>query len=263
VPARIHILAGSRDRVPDGHPAGWEFLWRQKALKLKPGFDITNPSPTVTIPPAADRPRGVSSARPAARVRFFPYRPRCDVPDADARGLALEQFRDYLHLLGRLRLNGVPDSRVDLSGVVQQTLLEAHQAGDRFPAGADPGQAAWLRTAFAHNLADALRRAGAAARDPARERSLEELFEESSARATAWLAADQSSPSQRADRAEQLIRLAGALARLPDDQRLAVELHHLQGWPVAEVAARMDRTRESVAGLLFRGLRRLRELLDA
>ena len=48
---------------------------------------------------------------------------------------------------------------------------------------------------------------------------------------------------------------------LPPDQRRVVELHHLKGLPVAEVAKLMDRTRPAVVGLLFRGLKKLRELL--
>jgi RNA polymerase sigma-70 factor (ECF subfamily) len=58
-----------------------------------------------------------------------------------------------------------------------------------------------------------------------------------------------------------LLRLAAALGRLPEDQRQVVELHHLKGLTVAEVAEQMGRTRASVVGLLFRGLKKLRELL--
>jgi RNA polymerase sigma-70 factor, ECF subfamily len=61
---------------------------------------------------------------------------------------------------------------------------------------------------------------------------------------------------------EYLVRLASALAELPADQRKAVELHHLKGWPLAEVAERMGQTKPAVMGLVFRGLKKLRELLD-
>ncbi len=177
------------------------------------------------------------------------------------RGPDLERYRAYLHLLGRLQLHGQVPGRLDLSGVVQETLLEAHRAGDRFPWGREGEEAAWLRRAFACNLADELRRLGTAARDVGRERSLEAALAESSARVEAWLAAEQTSPSQRAERAEQLLRLAAALPGLPEDQRAAVELHHLRGLSLAEVGERLGRSKEAVAGLLFRGLRKLRDLL--
>ena len=96
-------------------------------------------------------------------------------------------------------------------------------------------------------------------RDAGRERSLHAAVEDSAARLEALLAADQTSPSGRVERQERLRRLADALAALPGDQRRAIELKHLQGLALIEVARRMGRTVPAVAGLLQRGLRALRE----
>jgi RNA polymerase sigma-70 factor (ECF subfamily) len=76
-----------------------------------------------------------------------------------------------------------------------------------------------------------------------------------------WLASDLSSPSQHAERNEQLLQLSAALTQLPEDQRTAVELHHLKELPLADVAGYMSRSRGAVAQLVFRGLKKLRELL--
>jgi RNA polymerase sigma-70 factor (ECF subfamily) len=40
-----------------------------------------------------------------------------------------------------------------------------------------------------------------------------------------------------------------------------VELHHLEGQSVAEAADQMQKSKEAVVGLLFRGLKKLRNLL--
>ena len=44
---------------------------------------------------------------------------------------------------------------------------------------------------------------------------------------------------------------------------LAIELHHLKGLSVADAADNMGRSKMAVVGLLFRGLKRLRLLLDS
>jgi RNA polymerase sigma-70 factor (ECF subfamily) len=180
---------------------------------------------------------------------------------AEVLGESLERCREYLHLLARLHLDHRLQGKLDPADVVQQTLMRAHEKRDQFRGRTDAELTAWLRQILVNNLAEAVRRFAAESRDVARERSLEASLEESSARLESWLAADQSSPSQRFMRQEQGIRLADALAELPDDQRRAVELHHLKGYSVAEVGELMDRSRPAVVGLLFRGLKKLRQLL--
>jgi RNA polymerase sigma-70 factor (ECF subfamily) len=85
---------------------------------------------------------------------------------------------------------------------------------------------------------------------------------ESSLRWQAWLADGQTSPSQKAEKNEDLLRLANALEKLPAPQREAVVLHHLQAMSLAELAKYLGRSEPAVAGLLHRGLKKLRELLQ-
>jgi RNA polymerase sigma-70 factor, ECF subfamily len=180
---------------------------------------------------------------------------------AGAVGRDLEGHRPYLSLLARMHLDPRLRDRLDSSDVVQQTLLEAHAKQDQFRGTTPAELAAWLRQMLAHNLADAVRALHRAKRDVKLERSLEAALDGSSCRLGAWLAAEQSSPSQQAANNEELLRLAEALPRLPDAQREAVILHHLQGWTLAELAGHLGRSEPAVAGLLHRGLKKLRELL--
>jgi RNA polymerase sigma-70 factor (ECF subfamily) len=171
----------------------------------------------------------------------------------------LEAYRAYLRLLARLQMDPRLRSQLDPSDVVQETLLRAHAALDQFRGQTDAEMAAWLRRILANTLQDAVRRLN---REQERVgRPLEVALEESSARLEAWLADAQPSPGQQAVRNEQLLRLAAALEQLPDDQREAVILRHLQEFSLPEIMRIMNRSRAAVAGLLFRGLRALRELL--
>jgi RNA polymerase sigma-70 factor, ECF subfamily len=176
----------------------------------------------------------------------------------------LERFRAYLILLARLEIAPRLRDKVDLSGVVQQTLLEAHQGLINYP-GRPKTEAeitAWLRSILSHNLADVLRKLTTRKRDVRREWSLEQALDQSTSRLEQWLTVDQSSPSQRVMRQEEILRMAATLATLPEGQRRAIELHHLQGWPLAEIAAELSTTKAAVAGLLHRGLKNLRIQLD-
>jgi RNA polymerase sigma-70 factor, ECF subfamily len=57
------------------------------------------------------------------------------------------------------------------------------------------------------------------------------------------------------------VLLADALARLPDDYREVIILHHLEGLQFAEVAQRMGRTVDSVKHLWARALAQLKRTL--
>jgi RNA polymerase sigma-70 factor (ECF subfamily) len=180
--------------------------------------------------------------------------------EEDNPGQSLERYRDYLLLLARIQLARSLQAKLDPSDLVQQTLLKAHRNRGQFRGRTEAELVAWLRAILARHLADVARKFGP--RAGVRERSLEAALEQSSARLEAWLAAGDTSPSRKAERQEQLLRMAEGLAALPDDQRVALELRHLRGLAVAEVAREMGRSPAAVGSLLFRGLKALREFLD-
>jgi RNA polymerase sigma-70 factor (ECF subfamily) len=180
---------------------------------------------------------------------------------AEDRSEELERQRNYLLLLARLQVGPALRNKIDLSGIVQETLLEACQAGPQLDALEAGQRAAWLRRALAHNLADEVRKLCTGKRDVRREHSLEAAMEESASRIEGWLAAQQSSPSQRVQRQERAAELMQALAQLPEAQREALVLRHCENWSLADISRQLNRTPAAVAGLLKRGLKQLREHL--
>ena len=174
---------------------------------------------------------------------------------------AIESYREYLHMLARVRIGPrrAGPAPVDPSDVVQQTLLKAC-AGLAELRGEAPHQvAAWLRTILERQIIDEFARRS---RSPeGRAVSIDRTIEDSSRRLDQWLRSNDPSPSAPIRSLERSLQLAGAMARLPKEYRQALEMHYIAGAEVAEVAEAMGRSRASVAGLIRRGVARLRELL--
>jgi len=175
----------------------------------------------------------------------------------------LNQYRGYLRALAQIELGRRLQSKVDASDIVQQSLLEAHQDLGALKGKTEAELVAWLRTILTRNLLNTARDFTAQKRDVRRDRSLAQQIDDSSVRLDKFLASDQTSPSQRVSRNEQAERLAAALAALPEDQRAAIILKHFHDCSIAEIAEQLDRSTLAVGGLLKRGLKKLRELMDA
>jgi RNA polymerase sigma-70 factor (ECF subfamily) len=171
----------------------------------------------------------------------------------------LDQYREYLRLLARLHLDPKLQAKLDPSDVVQQSLIKAHQNRDQFRGQTEAELMAWLRRILANTLIDAARKF----QHEMDHQPLVETLHASSAKLEAWLASESASPSDQAIRHEQLLLLAQALAQLQDEQRFAVECHYLRELAVAAIAELMGRTEAAVAGLLRRGLEKLRTILKA
>jgi len=150
----------------------------------------------------------------------------------------------------------------DASDIVQTVLLRAHQGEADFHGTTREELAAWLRQILANTLADVLRDRLRDRRDVRREVNLEKALDESSLHLAACAASREPNPSSNLREKEDALRLADALGQLPELQREAVTLKHLEGRPLVEVANMMGRSPASVASLLRRGMAKLRVLLE-
>lgn len=178
--------------------------------------------------------------------------------NAAALGELMERYRPYLRLLAQRRVDGRLRARIDPSDIVQRTYLEAHRDLAKFRGDCEAEWRAWLRTILDHNALTMIEtHLVSQKRSARREQRIDDADDhgESFAR---QIESDQSSPSQRAMRGETAVELACALDALPEDQREAVRLRHLEGWPLVRIAEQLQRSEVAAAGLLKRGLRRLR-----
>ena len=173
-----------------------------------------------------------------------------------------DRFRNYLRLLAELQLDGPLRRKVDPSDIVQRTLLEAYRSRGAFRGRGEEERAAWLRVILSNVVLQVARKLRTQKRDVDREVSLDTLASRTSRQLEACLVAAGGSPSECAMREERVMALADALDGLSDEQRRVVLFHHCEGLSMMEIAAELDRTRASVAGLLRRGLKILRERLS-
>lgn len=173
----------------------------------------------------------------------------------------LERFQGYLLILAELHMGRKLREKLDPSDIVQQTLVDAYQDRAQFHGTNEMQLRAWLRQVLANNIRQAGRAFHRAKRDTDRERSLQQAMDASSQRFDAWLAADYTSPSGKAQRQEDVDRIVEALAQLPAAQREAMLMRHCQGKPLAEISRHLGKTTDAVAGLLKRGASQIRELL--
>lgn len=173
----------------------------------------------------------------------------------------LEPYRQYLLVLATVHLSPVLRRKLDPADLVQQTLIRASAALPELRATDPSGLSAWLRTILANELRDALKYYHRDRRDVAREIPLDADINRSASGLVDWLANSHTSPSNRASQNEQLLRLANALAELPETMREVVVLKHCQGWTLLQISTRIERSVPAVASYLRRGLQRLRELL--
>ncbi|MFK7820245.1 MAG: sigma-70 family RNA polymerase sigma factor [Planctomycetaceae bacterium] len=172
-----------------------------------------------------------------------------------------ERRRPYLRLLAATGLNRNLRAKVDPSDIVQQTLLQAHNARASFRGSTEGELMAWLKQILTRVLTHAARDFGAMRRDVKREISLQGEFQQSWMKVDQVLAESGSAPCDRAERNDEKLKLCAAVERLPADQRRAVERYHFLGWPISQIAEEMERTPVAVGGLLKRGLRNLRAQL--
>jgi RNA polymerase sigma-70 factor (ECF subfamily) len=181
---------------------------------------------------------------------------------SDARPWQPERYRALLRLQAQqMRLDPRLRRRFDASDLAHDALARALEALPQFRGGTEGEFVAWLQQILANVAVDRARRERAQKRDVALEQSIHAAVAESSARWDNTLAGRQEPPDRQAERRELLLRLAEAIDRLPDDQREVVVCRDLMRMPVADIAGQLGRTEKSVASLLLRGRRKLRELL--
>lgn len=197
------------------------------------------------------------TANPSSLLR------RARSADVPARGALLELYRNYLTLLARLHIGARLRGKMDAADIVQETYLNALRDFAQFRGCTERELLAWLRQILSLQIARQVRRfIDTKKRDVRLEHELSVQLDQSSQILDGGLIAPDSSPSQQAVHRERAVLLADALARLSEEYREVILLRHMKNLSLAEVAAEMGKSVDSVRKLWARALIQLRAKLE-
>lgn len=174
---------------------------------------------------------------------------------------SLNHFRPIMLTLAEAMISSTLRGDLEPSDLVQQTLLEAHCNAEQLALLNQPAFFSWLRNALNHNVLDAVKHLRAQKND-IRRRVRESDLEASFMRLEQILIADETSPSEVVQRNEQICLMLAAVQTLPDNQRRAVILKHLNGRSLREIAEVLGLSEPAAAGVLHRGRQRLAQCLE-
>lgn len=174
--------------------------------------------------------------------------------DQEALSRAFEKHRRRLAVLIHYKLSPHARQRYEVEDLIQETSLRAFRDIERFSYQAPGCFLRWLSTIADHVIADRMRYQN-------RERRAgDEVPFRSASNPDGPEPADTKTPSRLFAQQEAVDRLLARLDALPEDYRQALVLAKIEGLTTAEIAERMGKSREAVALLVYRALKRFREL---
>lgn len=152
---------------------------------------------------------------------------------------------------------------VDVDDILQQTFLQVFRDIRQFEPAGEGSFYAWLRGVAENRLFDCIRQHKRKKRGGEFKRQVAGgAGQSTSADILDLLAGGKSTPSVSVARREMIDALHVGLARLPDDQRKAIQFHCLEGRSLDETAKLMNKTSGAVRALVHRGKVKLQDQLD-
>lgn len=170
----------------------------------------------------------------------------------------LQRFRPFLRALAEEQLYSGLRPKIDPSDLVQQTMLQAIESQSQFRGTTDAAKASWLRAILKNVMAGFGRHFHRDRRNVSREQAIESGGSTRSEHGFE-IAGDFSSPSQQLRQSEDRQQLQELLAHLTDEQQQALVLRYWHDFSLEEIGQKMNKSPDAVAGLLYRGMKVLRE----
>lgn len=169
---------------------------------------------------------------------------------------AFEKYRRRLAVLVHFKLGSHARELADAEDVVQETCLRAFRDIASFSYQSPGSFFRWLSAIADHVIVDRVRYRN-------REcRAGDEVRFRSETNPLGPDPADTRTPSRLLAQREAVERLLDRLNALPEDYRQAILMAKIERLSTAEMAERLGKSREAVALLVYRAVKRFRELSD-
>ncbi len=177
--------------------------------------------------------------------------------DREALSLAFERYRGRLIVLAHFKMSPRARRLSEVEDLVQETMLRAFRDLDRFSYRTPGSFFRWLASILDHVIIDRARYLG-------RERRAgEEAPFRSESNPHGPEPMDSRTPSRLLAQREAVERLLDRLSALPEEYRQAILLAKIEGLSTAEMSERLGKSREAVALLVYRAVKRFRALTEA
>jgi RNA polymerase sigma-70 factor, ECF subfamily len=176
--------------------------------------------------------------------------------DEQALSQAFELNRRRLAVLIYFKLGARERTLTDVDDVVQETMLRAFRDIEGFRYRTSGSFVRWLSAIADHVIVDRVRY---------RERecrAAEEVRFRSETNPLGPEPADSRTPSRLFAQQEALERLQSRLSLLPEEHRQAILMAKVEGLTTAEMAERLGKSREAVALLVYRAVKRFRTICE-
>jgi RNA polymerase sigma-70 factor (ECF subfamily) len=178
--------------------------------------------------------------------------------DADALQRLLVYYHAPLSNVISARMDGALRRHVDADDILQQAYIAAFRSIQDCTFEGPGGFYKWLERIALDRLKDTQRNLQRKKRDISRVLSGPPAGATSYPDLLVRLTAPGSTPSQHLAKREASAALLSSLARLTDEQRVAVRMRVLEGRSAAEVAGQLGKSEAAVNMLCHRGLKALR-----
>lgn len=168
---------------------------------------------------------------------------------AEQIGNLIDASRDYLVLMANREMLEGLRSKFSPSDIVQETCVRAFERFEQFQGQCEEEWLAWLRQILLRQIGTLRRRYV--------EAEIRNVRRETELSAAGHMATDSDTPSRRATVKESVTRIERAMARLPGDYQLVLQLREWELLSFQEIGRQMGRSEEAARQLWYRALDRL------